>query len=167
MEKKTFTTPNGIKFTVEYSGAIQSGYGHKRIEVTIVDEQGDVETFASTTNNMPAYDDATELEGQEKYEALYEIVSGSIDVQIDEWHLDKAEIKAEDARQIGYINTCAQEGKRFITNDGELFESITLDEYNSRHETSHASWDDVNDDYLLDAEELINLIEVNEVVNFK
>lgn len=87
--EKTFTTPSGNKFTIDYSSVAHVGNGHVKISVTIVDEQGDMETFEETTHNMPAYDRANNLDGQEKYEALYDIVSSSIDAQIDEWEAAK------------------------------------------------------------------------------
>lgn len=37
------------------------------------------------TNNMPGYDDATDLEGQEKYAALYELVESQIEDEIINW----------------------------------------------------------------------------------
>lgn len=82
----TYTTHSNIAadFTIDYASAITSGYGHKEITVS-VNYEGKLKNFTATTSNMHAYDQATDLEGQEKYEALYELVEGTLNDQISEW----------------------------------------------------------------------------------
>ena len=55
-----------------------------------------------------------------------------------------------------YVITCGQEGKMFILN-GERLESMTLQEYNERNETTYSSWYDVDDDYIFSSEEIIEM----------
>ena len=85
---KTFTTSQAQDFTIDYASAISAGFGHKRITVDVIAENGDKKEFEATSNNMPAYDEADELEGQEKYEALFEMVESALDDQIAEWISD-------------------------------------------------------------------------------
>ena len=71
----------------------QSGYGHKTITVELIYE-GQKKEFKHTTNNMPGYDDATEIEDYEdKKRALYDLISYSIEDQIFEW---TQEVESED-----------------------------------------------------------------------
>lgn len=69
---------------VIYSKWDLAGYGHKKITVEL-EHDGKTQTFSATTNNMPAFDDATDLEGQEMYEALYNIVKYQLQDQVNEW----------------------------------------------------------------------------------
>jgi hypothetical protein len=55
-----------------------------------------------------------------------------------------------------YVRTCGSEDKMFVFN-GDKLESMTIQEYNDRHETAHLSWDDVNDDDLYSSEEVIEM----------
>ncbi|WP_312306607.1 hypothetical protein [Chryseobacterium sp.] len=82
---KTYTTTQGQEFTIDYASAQFSGYGHQKITVRIIAENGDIKEFWSKTNNMPDFDDANDLEGQEKYEAFYKLVETSIDGDISDW----------------------------------------------------------------------------------
>ncbi len=84
---KTYTTTEIAEFnyTVDHASALPSGHGHKEITVTIVSENGNKKEFKSITSNMPGYDDAMDLEGQEKYEALFELVEINLDGKIAEW----------------------------------------------------------------------------------
>ena len=82
---KTYTTTQSQEFTIDYASALPSGYGHQKITVSVVSENGDKKDFKATTNNMPDFDEATDLEGQEKYEALFELVEYSLDGEISEW----------------------------------------------------------------------------------
>ena len=70
--------------TVGHASAIFSGYGHQKITVDLV-YNGETKTFWEVTNNMPGYDAATELEGQEYYEALYDLIDRKIEDQVTEW----------------------------------------------------------------------------------
>lgn len=82
---KTYETSEGNEFTIDYSSAEQSKYGHKTITSTVILLTGERQDFSATTNNMPDYDDATDLEGQEKYEALFDLIYNAVSESIDEW----------------------------------------------------------------------------------
>lgn len=79
----TFTTPSGVSYTITFANSRPSGYGHCKISVDVLFENGKEFTFVSTTNNMPGLDAANDLEGQERYEALYLLVSSILDSNID------------------------------------------------------------------------------------
>lgn len=64
--------------------AIPSGYGFKRIFVTL-SHNGKTREFSHSTNNMRAYDAATELDGSELHAALYWIIEGAIEEQVQQW----------------------------------------------------------------------------------
>lgn len=84
---KTYTTSEIAEFnySVDYASSLTAGYGHKEISVRIVSENGEVQDFKATTSNMYDYDAAMDLEGQEKYEALFELVESQLDGEIAEW----------------------------------------------------------------------------------
>jgi hypothetical protein len=77
---------NGKELDITYATAISSGYGHKKISVSFYDyENSESITLTATTNNMPAFDRANDLEGQEKYMAFYEIIEMQIQDQLEEF----------------------------------------------------------------------------------
>ena len=82
---KTYTTSQAQNFTIDHASATFSGYGHQRINVNVISENGDKKEFHHTTNNMPDFDEATDKEWQEKYEALFELVAMVLDDEISEW----------------------------------------------------------------------------------
>ena len=82
---KTYTTTQGQEFTIDHASAITSGYGHQKITVYVMAESGEKKEFSAKTNNMPDFDEANELEGQDKYEALFDLVEYSLDGEISEW----------------------------------------------------------------------------------
>ena len=69
---------------INYTQALTAGHGHKKITVELY-FKGEYKTFSATTSNMPDYDDATELEGEDKDEALFKIISYQLKDNIDEW----------------------------------------------------------------------------------
>lgn len=81
----TFTTSQDQEFTIDYSSSSFSGYGHQKITVYVIADNGDKKSFYHTTDDMPGFDKAMDLEGQEKYEALFELVETSLDGEISEW----------------------------------------------------------------------------------
>lgn len=85
---KNYTTSQGQEFTVDFANSLPAGHGHRKIMVQIVAENGDQKEFSSVTSNMPDFDEANDLEGQEKYEALFEIVENDLDGEIAEWISD-------------------------------------------------------------------------------
>ena len=77
---------NGKELDITYATAISSGHGHKKISVSFYDyENSESIVLSATTNNMPAFDRASDLEGQEKYRALYEIIEMQIQDQLEEF----------------------------------------------------------------------------------
>lgn len=75
---------NGVALEINWTNALSSGHGHKKITVELY-FLGEYKTFSATTSNMPDYDDATELEGSAKDEALFYIISRQVQDQVDEW----------------------------------------------------------------------------------
>lgn len=84
---KKYNTRSNIaaSFQVTHASHLSSGYGHKKIMVDIIDENGNQKSFSSVTSNMPDFDEATDLEGQEKYEALFELIENDIEGSISGW----------------------------------------------------------------------------------
>lgn len=82
---KTYTTSQDQDFTVNYASSLSSGHGHKKINALVVAENGEKKEFHSVTSNMPDFDEATDLEGQEKFDALFSLVESSLDGEIAEW----------------------------------------------------------------------------------
>lgn len=79
-----FATREGNEFKIDHAYSLPHGHGFKQIIVTVVfdDKKTEMKTL---TNNMPAYDDAMDLDGQEKYEALFRLVSHILDCHIENW----------------------------------------------------------------------------------
>ena len=69
---------------ITYADAVSSGYGHKKITVE-VNYNGQSKRFNAVTSCMPEFDRADELEGQERYYALYSCVASSIDELVADW----------------------------------------------------------------------------------
>jgi len=74
----------GTDLEINYTNALTSGHGHKKITIELF-FQGEYKTFSATTSNMPDYDDATELEGEDKDEALFNIIRYQIEDEVSEW----------------------------------------------------------------------------------
>ena len=85
---KTYTTSQAQDFTIDYASSLPAGYGHRKISVYVCDENGNKKEFAATTNDMMGFDEANNLEDQEKWDALYELVENSLDGLIAEWISD-------------------------------------------------------------------------------
>lgn len=81
---KKYTTSAGHEFNVEYATAIPAGYGHKAISIDLVSGKKS-QSFYETTDNMPDFDNANDLESQERYEALFDLVKYKLDSEINEW----------------------------------------------------------------------------------
>ena len=81
---KTLTLTNGTEINLNYANAIVAGAGHKKITVELY-YNGNYKEFSATTTDMSAYDDATELDGEDKQVALYEIISHKIEDLIFDW----------------------------------------------------------------------------------
>lgn len=75
---------NNNPISVQYADSLFSGYGHQRIKVEL-EFDGETETFSATTDFMPGFDKANELEGQERYDALYDLIEAQIEEEVLEW----------------------------------------------------------------------------------
>ena len=69
------------------TNAVSAGHGHKKITVELC-YMGEYKIFSQTTSNMPDFDDAMNLEGEDKDEALFNIIEHQITDQIDEWIIE-------------------------------------------------------------------------------
>ncbi len=69
---------------IYHASARPSGYGHKTITVELM-YKGEAKEFSAITDNMPDYDAASELEGDEKRNALYKLIEHKISDSVDEW----------------------------------------------------------------------------------
>ena len=79
------TNIQGNEIEITYASALTAGYGHKKITVE-VEFNGMRKEFKATTSNMPAYDEAMNIEDMEdKYFALYEIIESQIEDNILDW----------------------------------------------------------------------------------
>ena len=75
---------NNKPVTVQFADSLFAGYGHQRIKVELeYDSQS--ETFSATTDFMPGWDKANDLEGQDRYDALYELIELRIEEEVIEW----------------------------------------------------------------------------------
>ena len=83
---KTSITINNQELEVILASKMPLGFGHYKINVHILNHENmKSKYFASTTSNMSAIDAASELEGDEKYMALYEIIASDIQDQLEEF----------------------------------------------------------------------------------
>jgi hypothetical protein len=79
---KTFVADQEI--TIYYVGSLLAGYGHQKITAEL-EFNGSFKKFSATTTNMRAFDAAQELEGSDKYHALYEIIESLIIDEVAAW----------------------------------------------------------------------------------
>ena len=86
---KTYETQIDKTVTVLHASSLPAGYGHQKITVQLMSEEGHTREFSATTYNMRDFDAANELEGQDKYEALYEIVENQIADRVYEWLVEE------------------------------------------------------------------------------
>lgn len=75
---------NGNEIEITWANALTAGYGHKRITVELR-YNGEHEAFSAVTDNMIDYDVAVELEGEEKYKALFNLIDYKIEDEIIDW----------------------------------------------------------------------------------
>ena len=75
---------NGKKVEIWNTYYSPAGHGHKKIYVELF-YMDSFKKFSAITNNMPAYDEANELDGSEKEEALYNIIASQIEEKVHEW----------------------------------------------------------------------------------
>lgn len=77
----------GVELDIYSTRALSDGYGQKKITVDLY-FCGEYRKFTATTSNMSDYDEATELEGSDRDEALFCIISGQIEDEVNEWILE-------------------------------------------------------------------------------
>lgn len=80
-----------VKFECTYADSLPSGYGHRKVTVQI--QCGDeVKKFQDVTTDMEGYDNASQLSGQEKYDALYNLIAHKIDEEVFDWLMYDLEV---------------------------------------------------------------------------
>ena len=77
-------TVNDQQLELHHADFVFSGYGHKKVTVELF-FNGEYKKFSSTTTRVDLTDDASELEGNERYAAIYDIISGKIEHEVIEW----------------------------------------------------------------------------------
>lgn len=76
-----------VTFKLNHASYIFSGYGHKKVTITL-EFNGEVKDFTTTTTDMQAIDEISELAGEEKYLALYNLVIYKVEERVQEWISD-------------------------------------------------------------------------------
>lgn len=77
---------NNTELEVIHASKLPSGRGHFKIHIQILNHENmESKYFSATTSNMRAIDAATELEGTERIQCLYECIESSIRENIEEW----------------------------------------------------------------------------------
>lgn len=87
--KKVFTTQLGDVFTINHASTSFAGYGHQRVTVEI-QCNGKTKEFSKTTTQIELIDESKELEGQQRYEALFEATGLEYDTAFAERIADLA-----------------------------------------------------------------------------
>jgi len=77
----------GTDLEINYTQSTTAGHGHAKITVELF-FQGEYKNFSATTSNMSDYDGVSELEGGDKDEVLFSIVSHQLADQIYEWIME-------------------------------------------------------------------------------
>jgi hypothetical protein len=144
---KTLTI-NGSEVTLYSAQSKFAGHGHQKITVTL-DFNGHTKEFSCTTNNMPSFDDAQELEGPEKELALFNIVENKLQDEIIDW------IESY-KNQVMYRLM-----NHDSSNEKPRFDKYTLEEHNKQFETNYNSIQEALDDdpeYLFNEEDMFEYI---------
>ena len=74
----------GVVVDLTSAQAITAGHGCKKI-IVVLYFNGEQKEFYANTNNMPAYDEANDLEGDARQQALYDIIADVIECEVSEW----------------------------------------------------------------------------------
>ena len=83
IELPTFVLDSELE--LNYASALPSGAGHKKITVELF-YKGEYKKFTAITDNMPDYDDATDIEDiKEKNIAFFNLISYKIQDEVFEW----------------------------------------------------------------------------------
>ncbi|MBU7576798.1 MAG: hypothetical protein KAF40_01955 [Flavihumibacter sp.] len=80
----TTVSVNNNTLELHFADFITAGYGHKKVTVELF-FNGDYKKFSATTTRVDLTDDASELEGDERFAAIYDIISGQIEHEVIEW----------------------------------------------------------------------------------
>lgn len=79
-------------YFVHYAEKTFTGYGHYKIKVELAnDGYNEFKLFSHTTTDMRGIGSAQELEGQEYYDALFNIIEYDIKDEIEEWLMSLSE----------------------------------------------------------------------------
>lgn len=73
-----------VNFKLDHATYNASGHGHKEVTLSL-EFKGEVKDFTTTTSDMQAIDEISELSGEEKYLALYNLVIGQIEEIVQDW----------------------------------------------------------------------------------
>lgn len=84
MKKENTLLLDGKEIVLIHANSLPIGYGHKKITVELY-YNGEYKKFTATTNNMPGYDEATELEVNDRYHAFYKLIENQIIDEVAEW----------------------------------------------------------------------------------
>ncbi|WP_134344378.1 hypothetical protein [Flavobacterium psychrophilum] len=74
----------GTELEIFSASALHSGAGHKKITIEL-HLDGNYQKFSATSTDMQLYDDATDLEGEDKDEALFNMIAYRIEDEVSEW----------------------------------------------------------------------------------
>ena len=78
-------------FSILFTSAMPSGYGHYKISVELMDEKNRCKTFTATTTRLDTIDEAKnlldigEISLTEKNQLFFEAIESSIDGSLNEW----------------------------------------------------------------------------------
>ena len=70
--------------SVWYASSRQVSYGHHKVSVEL-NFNNDYKTFSAVTTDTEALDVASELEGEGKWNALYNIIKYHIEDEVNSW----------------------------------------------------------------------------------
>jgi hypothetical protein len=75
-----------LDYFVHYADCTFSGYGHYKVKVILADESYiRFKEFYHTTTDMRGIDESKYLEGQDRYEYLYDLIKYDIKYEVEEW----------------------------------------------------------------------------------
>jgi hypothetical protein len=69
---------------LERISSTPAGYGHRKIEATL-SHNGREKTFTMVTDKMPQYEKAMDLEGEERDQALFDLIYREIEGEVSDW----------------------------------------------------------------------------------
>lgn len=93
IELTDFHYGTGLELYYTYSRF--SGYGNYTITAEL-EYKGERKEFSRTINEMPSYDEATDLEGDEKELAFYNLIAYKIEDNVADWMAEVDELKSNE-----------------------------------------------------------------------